>query len=119
LATFPFTRRAVSRGLDVHRVSAQMIGQMLASREIDPSGGFIQLPIARLSEAVILARTMMVKGNLQAMDRVDERTRPLSRYSAGPSAEAAAPPRLAEAPLDLAGSGTLRCRREIFRLTTA
>ena len=26
---------------------AQMIAQVLASREIDPSGGFVQLPIAR------------------------------------------------------------------------
>jgi hypothetical protein len=46
-----------------------MIAQMLASREIDPSGGFVQLPIARLSEALIVARTMMVGGNIQAMDR--------------------------------------------------
>jgi hypothetical protein len=46
-----------------------MIAQVLASREIDPSGGFVQLPIAGLSEAVIVARAMMVEGNLQAMDR--------------------------------------------------
>jgi hypothetical protein len=39
-----------------------MIAQVLASREIDPSSGFVQLPIARLSEAVIVARTIMVKG---------------------------------------------------------
>ena len=61
----------MSRG--VEQLSAprarQIIAQVLASRETDPSGGFIQLPIARLSEAVIVARTMMVEGNLQAMDR--------------------------------------------------
>jgi hypothetical protein len=100
-----------------------MIAQVLANREIDPSGGFVQLPIAQLSEAVIVARTMMVEGNLQAMDRWIELMSELDRYHdiRWPKRRGggAASPRLAEAPLDLAGSGTLRCRREIFRLTTA
>jgi hypothetical protein len=60
----------------------QIIPQVLARREIDPSAGFVQLQIARLSEAMIVARMMMMEGNLQAMDRVDERTRPLSRFPA-------------------------------------
>ena len=57
-----------------------MIAQVLASREIDPSGGFIQLPMARLSEAVIVARTMMVEGNLPEMDRWIELMSELDRY---------------------------------------
>ena len=36
----------------------QIIAAMLDSREIDPPAGFIQLQIARLSEATIVARTM-------------------------------------------------------------
>jgi len=31
---------------------------MLESRQIDPPAGFVQLQIARLSEAMIVARTM-------------------------------------------------------------
>ena len=57
-----------------------MIAQVPASREIDPSGGFVQLPIAQLSEAVIVARTMMVDGNLQATDRWIKLTSELDRY---------------------------------------
>src|SRR5271169_1955776 len=57
-----------------------MIAQVPASREIDPSGGFVQLPIAQLSEAVIVARTMMVDGNLQATDRWIELMSELDRY---------------------------------------
>jgi len=57
-----------------------MIARVLASREIDSSGGFVQLPIARLSEAVIVARMMMVEGNLQAMDRWIELMSELDRY---------------------------------------
>jgi hypothetical protein len=81
---------------------SQMSTQVLASREIDPSGGFVQLPIARLSEAVIVARTMMAEGNLQATDRWIELMSELDRYH------------------DLARAQALRRRRrrEIFRLAT-
>jgi hypothetical protein len=51
------------------------------SREINPHAGSVQLQIARLCEAMIVARTMMMEGDLRAMDRltrVDARTRPLS-----------------------------------------
>jgi hypothetical protein len=97
-----------------------MIAQVLASREMDPSGGFVQLPIAGLSEAVIVARAMMVEGNLQAMDRWIELMSELDRYHDLQLAQGggAASPRLAGGPLDLAESGSLRCRREIFRLAT-
>jgi len=52
----------MSRG--VEQLSAprarQIIAQVLASRETDPSAGFVQLQIARLSETMIVARKMMV-----------------------------------------------------------
>ena len=85
--------------LTVRRVR-QIIAEMLASREIDPPAGFVQLQIARLSEAMIVARTMMMQGNLQAMDRLIKLTSELDRYHGFapaqiPWATEAAPPRLA------------------------
>ena len=65
--------------LTVRRVR-QIIAEMLASREIDPPAGFVQFQIARLSEAMIVARTMMMQGNLQAMDRLIKLTSELDRY---------------------------------------
>jgi hypothetical protein len=53
---------------------------MLASRETDPPAGFIQLQIARLSQAMIVARTMMMEGDLRAMDRLIRLTGELHRY---------------------------------------
>ena len=47
----------------------QIIGEMLASREVDPPAGFVQLQIARLSDAMFVAHTMMMEGDLKAMDR--------------------------------------------------
>ena len=85
--------------LTVRRVR-QIIAEILASREIDPPAGFVQLQIARLSEAMIVARTMMMQGNLQAMDRWIKLTSELDRYHGFapaqiPWAREAAPPRLA------------------------
>ena len=65
--------------LTVRRVR-QIIGEMLASRKIDPPAGFDQFQIARLSEAMIVAPTMMMQGNLQAMDRLIKLTSELDRY---------------------------------------
>ena len=65
--------------LTVHRVR-QIIAGMLEERELDPPAGFVQLQIARLSEAMIVARTMMMEGDLQAVDRMIELTRELDRY---------------------------------------
>jgi hypothetical protein len=78
----------------------QIIAEMLASREIDPPAGFVQIQIARLSEAMIVARTMMLQGNLQAMDRLIKLMSELDRYRGSspvqiPWAREAAPPRLA------------------------
>ena len=73
---------------------------MLARRETDPPAGFAQLEIARLSEAMIVARTTMMQGNLQAMDRSVRLTSELGRYHRFSRAQipwardAGAPPRL-------------------------
>jgi hypothetical protein len=66
-------------GLSVRRIR-RIITEMLASRGIDPAAGFVQLQIARLSEALIVARTMMMEGDLQAMDRLIRLTGELDRY---------------------------------------
>jgi hypothetical protein len=58
----------------------QILAGMLESREIDPPAGFVQIQIARLSEAMIVARTMMMEGDLQAMDRLIRLTGELDRY---------------------------------------
>ena len=60
----------------------QIIAEMLASREIDPPAGLVQLQIGRLSEAMIVAHTMMMQGNLQAMDRWIKLTSEPDRYPA-------------------------------------
>jgi hypothetical protein len=84
-------------GLSVRRIR-RIIQEMLASREIDPPAGFVQLQIARLSEAMIVARAMMMEGDLQAMDRLIRLTGELDRYhgfkpSQIPAFGEAAPPR--------------------------
>jgi hypothetical protein len=70
---------AREEGLTVTRIR-QILAAMLESREIDPPAGFVQLQIARLSEAMIVARTMMMEGDLQAMDRLIKLTGELDRY---------------------------------------
>ena len=66
-------------GLSVRRIR-RIIQEVLASREIDPAAGFVQLQIARLSEALIVAGAMMMEGDLQAMDRLIRLTGELDRY---------------------------------------
>ena len=91
---------AREEGLSVQRIR-RIIAEMLESREIDPPAGFVQLQIARLSEAMIVARTMMMEGDLHAMDRLIKLTGELDRYHgfATPSfslpAEGSPPRRLA------------------------
>ena len=70
---------AREEGLSVQRIR-RIIAEMLESREIDPPAGFVQLQIARLSEAMIVARTMMMEGDLHAMDRLIKLTGELDRY---------------------------------------
>ena len=86
----------------------QIIAEMLAKREVDPPAGFVQLQIARLSDAMLVAHTRMMEGDLQAMDRLIKLTGELDRYhgfgraliAAGP--DAAPPPQLAAPPRELA-----------------
>ena len=77
----------------------QIIVEMLASRDIDPPAGFVQFQIARRSEAMIVARTMIMEGNPQARDRLIALCE-LDRYHGFapaqiPAALEAAAPRLA------------------------
>jgi hypothetical protein len=77
--------------LTVRRVQ-QIIAAMLESREIDPPAGFVQLQVLRLSEAMIVTRTMMMEGDLQAVDRMIKLTRELDRYHGFAQAQIPAPP---------------------------
>ena len=58
----------------------QIIGETLERREIDPPAAYAQLQIARLSEAMVVAHTMMTEGNLDAVDRVVKITAEIDRY---------------------------------------
>ena len=84
--------------LTVRRVR-QIVAAMLESREIDPPVGFVQLQVARLSEAMIVTHTMMMEGGLQAVDRMIRLTRKLDRYHGFRQAQIPMP---AEPPLRLA-----------------
>ena len=86
--------------LTVRRVQ-QIIAAMLESREIDPPAGFVQLQVARLSDAMIVSHTMMMEGDLQAVDRMIRLARELDRYhgfAQASRAAGAAPPRRLAAP---------------------
>jgi len=50
------------------------------------------LQIAQLSDAMIVARTMMMQGNLQAVDRMIKLTGELDRYRGFALARIPAPP---------------------------
>src|ERR1700679_730285 len=82
--------------LTVRRVQ-QIIAAMLESREIDPPAGFVQLQVARLSAAMIVSHTMMMEGDLQAVDRMIRLTRDLDRYH-GFAPQAQIPPPLEQPP---------------------
>jgi hypothetical protein len=74
------------------RRAPQIIAEMLARRESDPPAGFAQFEIARLSKTMIVARTTMMQGNLQAMDRWVAVTSELNRYHGFAQARIPAPP---------------------------
>ena len=76
----------------------QIIAEMLAKREVDPPAGFVQLQIARLSDAMTVAHTMMMEGDLQAMDRLIRLAGELDRDHGFGRAEIAAAPALAPPP---------------------
>jgi len=98
----------------------QIIAEMLASREIDPPAGFVQLQIARLSDAMFVAHTMMMEGDLKAMDRLIKLTAELERYhgfaraeiAVAPAPQLAAPPR--EPALPKPAPEPEQAEREIF-----
>jgi hypothetical protein len=73
------------------RRAPQLIAEALASREVDPPAGFVQLQIARLVDAMRIAHTKMMKGDLRALDRVVELVGELDRYHGFGRAEIAAP----------------------------
>lgn len=100
---------------DGSRRSADHRWDALEKRERDPSAGFVQLTIARLSEAMIIARNMILGGDLQAMDRMIKLTGELGRY------HGFAPPRRPAPPRNLARDavGARRRAREIFLLAKA
>ncbi|MGD1035999.1 MAG: hypothetical protein ABR878_02160 [Roseiarcus sp.] len=101
----------------------QIIAEMLAKREVDPPAGFVQLQIARLSDAMVVAHTRMMEGDLQAMDRLIKLTGELDRYHGFGRTEIAAepnpapPPRIAAPPLELMAPKPApdEAEREIFR----
>ena len=107
--------------LTVRRVQ-QIIAAMLESREIDPPAGFVQLQVARLSDAMIVTHTMMMDGDPQAVDRMIRLTRELDRYHGFGQAQIPAPP--APSPTRRVGRAAPvdefdtrgRGRGEIFRL---
>ena len=76
----------------------QIIAEMLAKREVDPPAGFVQLQIARLSDAMTVAHTMMMEGDLKAMDRVIRLAGELDRYHGFGRAEIAGAPQAAPPP---------------------
>jgi hypothetical protein len=66
--------------ITVRRVR-QIITEGLARREFDPPAGFVQIQIARLSDAMIVAHTKMMEGDLPAMDRLIRLVNELERYN--------------------------------------
>ena len=56
-----------------------IIAEMLAEQEVDPPAGFVRLQIARVGDATVVARAMMMEGDIQAMDRLIKLTDELDR----------------------------------------
>ena len=65
--------------LTIQRVR-QIIAEMLEKREVDPPSGYVQLQIARVGEAMVVAHTMMLQGDLHALDRLIKLNGELDRY---------------------------------------
>jgi hypothetical protein len=79
ISGMPVIRIARLEGLRVRRVR-QIIAEMLAKRELDPATGYVQIQIARLNEAMIVAHDMMTGGDLAATDRFLKLAVELDRY---------------------------------------
>jgi hypothetical protein len=93
----PIAEIASQEGLSVRR-AREIVQQILAPREVDPPAGFVQLQIARLGDAMMVAHAAMMEGNMQALDRVLRIVGELDRYHgfrAAAEPAAAATPALA------------------------
>src|SRR5271156_191621 len=96
--------------LTIQRVR-QIIAQMLEKREVDPPSGYVQLQIARVGEAMVVAHTMMLQGDLQALDRLIKLNGEPDRYPGCgreplPAPTGSAPPRLVAPPQRLLAAGS-------------
>lgn len=89
VAGLSVARIAQFEKLTVRRVR-QIVAETLAKRETDPPAGYVQLQIARLNEAMMVAHSMTMNGDLGAMDRLIRLTSELDRYH-GFSREPVAP----------------------------
>jgi hypothetical protein len=87
---------ARTEDLTIRRVR-QLIAEALASREVDPAAGLVQLQIAWHSNEMRVAHTQMMKGDLQALDHFVRLVAELDRYHGFCRAEVVAPPTLAAA----------------------
>ena len=91
---------ALREGVPLRRMR-ERIQAMVARRAMETPAGFVQLQVARLSDALMVAHAAMMEGNLQGLDRVLRIVRELERYHGyRPPDPASEPPRLAapEAP---------------------
>ena len=93
------------------RRTPPIIGEMLARRDTDPPDGFAQFQIARLSEAMIVARTTMMQGNLHAAERMRKLTGELDRSHGFAQARIPAPPE--PSPRRLAARPTAKRSRRV------
>jgi hypothetical protein len=70
---------AAQEGISIRRMR-ETIQQILDARNVDPAGGFAQLQMARLQDAMMVAHTAMLSGNLEAVDRVVKLVHEMERY---------------------------------------
>ncbi|MGO4870381.1 MAG: hypothetical protein ACLPGW_07180 [Roseiarcus sp.] len=88
-AGVPVAEIALQEGLSVRR-ARELVQEMLERRDIDPPAGFVQLQIGRLGDAMMVAHTAMMEGDLKALDRVLRIVGELDRYHGFARAQASA-----------------------------
>jgi hypothetical protein len=82
------------------RTVRRIVARTLARRERDATGGYAQLQIERLNDALMVATYQMVNGDMKALDRVLKVMQTQDRYHGfglpgGPAPAIPAPARLA------------------------